>query len=71
VRSPIGVLPAEGALDLDGLDLSAEDRELLLTVDPAVWREEAALIPPHLETFGDHTPPELWQEYESLVARLG
>ncbi|SDN31814.1 phosphoenolpyruvate carboxykinase (GTP) [Actinacidiphila guanduensis] len=71
VRSPIGVLPAEGALDLDGLDLSAEDRELLLTVDPAVWRQEAALIPPHLETFGDHTPPELWQEYESLVARLG
>jgi phosphoenolpyruvate carboxykinase (GTP) len=71
VRTPIGVLPAEGALDTDGLDLSAKDLELLLTVDRDVWQEEAALIPPHLETFGDHTPPELWAEYEALVERLG
>ncbi|MDX6312708.1 MAG: phosphoenolpyruvate carboxykinase, partial [Streptomyces sp.] len=32
---------------------------------------EASLIPSHLETFGDHTPKELWDEYRALVARLG
>jgi phosphoenolpyruvate carboxykinase (GTP) len=71
VKTPIGVLPAAGALDTDGLGLSPADLDLLLTVDPEVWREEAALIPAHLETFGEHTPKELWDEYEALVARLG
>ncbi|NJP42595.1 phosphoenolpyruvate carboxykinase (GTP) [Streptomyces sp. PRB2-1] len=70
VRTPIGVLPAPGALDTDGLDLTPADLDLLLTVDLPTWREEASLIPAHLETFGTHTPPELWSEYESLVARL-
>lgn len=70
VRTPIGILPAPGALDTAGLDLSPSDLELLFTVDPAIWRDEAALIPSHLETFGAHTPPELWAEYEALVARL-
>ncbi|WP_327289021.1 phosphoenolpyruvate carboxykinase (GTP) [Streptomyces sp. NBC_01198] len=70
VTTPIGVLPAPGALDTDGLGLSPADLDLLLTVDPEVWREEAGLIPGHLETFGEHTPPELWAEYRSLVTRL-
>ncbi|WP_037912740.1 phosphoenolpyruvate carboxykinase (GTP) [Actinacidiphila yeochonensis] len=71
VRTPIGVLPAPGALDTDGLDLAPGALDLLLGVDREVWREEAALIPPHLATFGSHTPPELWREYEALVERLG
>ncbi|CAG6394158.1 phosphoenolpyruvate carboxykinase (GTP) [Streptomyces cocklensis] len=71
VRTPIGILPAPGALDTHGLGLSQSDLDLLLTVDPGIWRDEAALIPSHLETFGDHTPPELWAEYEALVDRLG
>ncbi|MFC0555074.1 phosphoenolpyruvate carboxykinase (GTP) [Planotetraspora thailandica] len=68
VASPIGNLPAR--LDTDGLDLSEQDLELLLSVDPEVWREEAALIPGHFETFGDHMPKELWDEYHALVKRL-
>jgi phosphoenolpyruvate carboxykinase (GTP) len=71
VKTPIGILPAEGALDTDGLQISQEDLDLLLSVDVDVWRDEAALIPQHLETFGDHTPKELWDEYRALVARLG
>ncbi|ANW18427.1 phosphoenolpyruvate carboxykinase (GTP) [Streptomyces clavuligerus] len=71
VETPIGVLPAAGSLDTEGLDLSADDLSYLLTVDKEVWREEAALVPEHLNTFGDHTPKELWDEYRALVARLG
>ncbi|MGW5351853.1 phosphoenolpyruvate carboxykinase (GTP) [Streptomyces sp. NPDC004031] len=70
VRTPIGILPAPGSLDVEGLGLSPADLELLLSVDPATWREEAALIPEHLETFGSRTPPELWAEYDALVERL-
>ncbi|QHY97836.1 Phosphoenolpyruvate carboxykinase [GTP] [Streptomyces sp. S4.7] len=70
VESPIGILPAKGALDTKGLDLSDADLDFLLTVDKEVWREEASLVPAHLNTFGTHTPPELWAEYEALVTRL-
>ncbi|MGW1841210.1 phosphoenolpyruvate carboxykinase (GTP) [Streptomyces sp. NPDC001966] len=71
VESPIGILPAKGSLDTDGLDLSESDLDFLLNVDKEVWREEAALVPEHLNTFGDHTPKELWDEYRALVERLG
>ncbi|MCL6666944.1 phosphoenolpyruvate carboxykinase (GTP) [Streptomyces sp. NPDC101209] len=71
VETPIGVLPAKGALDTKGLELSESDLDFLLTVDKDVWREEASLVPEHLNTFGDHTPKELWDEYRALVQRLG
>ncbi|MBB2913414.1 phosphoenolpyruvate carboxykinase (GTP) [Streptosporangium becharense] len=69
VRTPIGLLPAE--LDTEGLDISEEDLRTLLSVDPEIWKQEAALIPDFFRTFGDHLPKELWDEYEALVARLG
>ncbi|MFG2294935.1 phosphoenolpyruvate carboxykinase (GTP) [Streptomyces sp. NPDC048603] len=71
VETPIGILPAKDSLDLDGLDLPAEDLDFLLTVDKDVWRQEAALVPEHLNTYGDHTPKELWEQYHALVERLG
>ncbi|WP_055713121.1 phosphoenolpyruvate carboxykinase (GTP) [Streptomyces torulosus] len=71
VETPIGILPTASALDTAGLDLSSSDLDFLLTVDKEVWREEAALVPDHLNTFGDHTPKELWDEYRALVQRLG
>ncbi|MEV7926858.1 MULTISPECIES: phosphoenolpyruvate carboxykinase (GTP) [unclassified Kitasatospora] len=71
VETPIGVLPTVDGFDLGDLKLSQEDLDLLFTVDADIWRQEAALVPAHLELFGDHTPKELWDEYRSLVARLG
>ncbi|WP_374775550.1 phosphoenolpyruvate carboxykinase (GTP) [Streptomyces sp. NBC_01310] len=71
VETAIGVLPTKDSLDLEGLDLPAEDLDFLLTVDKEVWREEAALVPEHLNTYGDHTPKELWDQYHALVERLG
>ncbi|MGW3146577.1 phosphoenolpyruvate carboxykinase (GTP) [Streptomyces sp. NPDC001177] len=71
VESPIGILPTKAALDTNGLELADSDLDFLLTVDKEVWREEAALVPEHLNTFGDHTPKELWDEYRALVERLG
>ncbi|WP_330298272.1 phosphoenolpyruvate carboxykinase (GTP) [Streptomyces sp. NBC_00503] len=71
VETPIGILPTVASLDTDGLDLPASDLEFLLTVDKEVWRDEASLVPAHLNTYGDHTPKELWDQYEALVERLG
>ncbi|MFG3121357.1 phosphoenolpyruvate carboxykinase (GTP) [Streptomyces sp. NPDC048201] len=71
VETPIGVLPAKGSLDTEGLDLTDAELDFLLTVDKEVWREEASLVPDHLDTFGEHTPKELWDQYRALVERLG
>jgi phosphoenolpyruvate carboxykinase (GTP) len=68
--TPIGNVPTRGALDLSGLDLTHEQLDLLLTVDPEVWQEEAALIVPHYESFGERLPSELWDEQRALVERL-
>ncbi|MBW8481182.1 phosphoenolpyruvate carboxykinase (GTP) [Actinomadura parmotrematis] len=70
-KTPIGQLPTAAALDTDGLDLPAADLETLLSVDTEVWKQEAALVPDFFNTFGDHLPKELWDEYHALVNRLG
>jgi phosphoenolpyruvate carboxykinase (GTP) len=66
----IGRLPEVGDLDLTGLDLSDSELELLLDVDVETWREEARLIPPAYERFGDRLPPALWDEHRALLDRL-
>jgi phosphoenolpyruvate carboxykinase (GTP) len=68
--TPIGRVPAEGSLDLDGLDISAEGLRALMEVETAAWREEADLIRPHYEKFAEHLPAGLWEEHRSLIERL-
>jgi phosphoenolpyruvate carboxykinase (GTP) len=67
----IGLLPAPGDLDTDGLDVAADDLEELLTVDVAGWREELGLIADHFASFGDRLPAELDAELAALRDRLG
>jgi phosphoenolpyruvate carboxykinase (GTP) len=69
-ETPIGNVPTKDSLDLDGLDLRDEQIELLLTVDAAAWRDEAAQVRPHYERFGDRLPAQLWDELAKLEARL-
>jgi phosphoenolpyruvate carboxykinase (GTP) len=70
VDSPIGRLPTRDGLDLTGLDLTDAQLDLLLTVDPAIWRAEAALIPEAYDKFGARLPPALWEQLAALGARL-
>jgi phosphoenolpyruvate carboxykinase (GTP) len=70
IETPIGLLPTRESLDVEGLGLTEAQLDLLLSVDPAVWLEEAALIKPHYEKFGRTLPAGLWAEYEGLIQRL-
>ena len=56
VETAIGRVPSAEALNTDGLDLSAERIDQLLTVDHDAWLEEVALIKEHYERFGDRLP---------------
>ena len=71
VPTPVGLLPAPGALDLDGLQISAAGLDLLLTVDRQAWKLEADQIPEFFRTFGEHLPPRLAELHQELIDRLG
>jgi phosphoenolpyruvate carboxykinase (GTP) len=71
VATPVGNLPAPGALDLDGLRLSQADLDLLLTADPQDWKVEADRMPEFFRRFGEHLPERLWELHQDLVDRLG
>ncbi len=70
VETPIGKLPAEGALDVEGLDVSAEAMAELLKADRDGWKAELPLIKEHFATFGERLPRGLADELDALEKRL-
>ena len=69
-ETPIGRIPAQGALDLDGLDLPAADLDELLAVDVEGWQSEMHLLHEHYAQFEGKLPPELAQELQAFEQRL-
>jgi phosphoenolpyruvate carboxykinase (GTP) len=69
-ETPIGLLPAEGAIDTSGLDVSAEAMRELMSVDKEAWRGEAGDLEEFLKSFGDRVPEGIWRQQKSLVERL-
>jgi len=70
VETPIGFVPTENALTLDGLNLSKETVQELLKVDPADWAEEVDATRKFFEKFGKRLPQEIWRQHEQLAQRL-
>ncbi len=71
VETPIGHVPAPGALDTEGLDLAEEQLAAALDVDVEEWRAELPQIQEWFEKFGNDLPAVLWTELDGLRARLG
>lgn len=70
VESPIGSLPAEGALNVEGLELDEQALTELFRVDPVAFGHEADDIEAFFATFGDRLPPELSRQLDLLRSRL-
>jgi len=70
-QTPIGNLPTPDALDLAGLDLSAENVGQLLSVDIAGWKKEADDIAAYYGKLGDNLPEALRRQLDALRKRLG
>ena len=68
--SPVGLVPARGALRSEGLDLAPEDLEALFEVDEPTWRHECDLTEEWLGQFGDRVPPQVQEQVDLLRARL-
>jgi phosphoenolpyruvate carboxykinase (GTP) len=70
-ETPIGMVPAAGSLNTEGLEISAEEVAELLAVDPAEWRVELPAMRQHFARFGKHLPDELHEQLADLERRLG
>ena len=70
VKTAIGLLPAPGALDLNGLDVSKDDLEELLSVDADGWKSALPQIKDHYAQFGPKLPAKLTAQLDSLAAAL-
>jgi phosphoenolpyruvate carboxykinase (GTP) len=71
VDSPIGRVPAQGEIDIEGTSLDADDMRLLLEVDPEGVKAQLPQLEEHLARFGDRLPDELQSQLEALKNRLG
>jgi phosphoenolpyruvate carboxykinase (GTP) len=69
-ETPIGHVPARGALTLEGMNISASTVEDLMRVDPEDWEQELIDIKEFFQKFGDRLPSELNVEHENLSRRL-
>ena len=69
-ETSIGYVPKAEDLDLDGVNVSAEVMDELLTVNNSEWANEIDSIREHLEQFGDRLPSELATELEALAKRV-
>ncbi len=69
-ETSLGLLPAIGDLDLQGLDISPDALDELLTVDDDAVREQLPQIEEHLSKFGDALPDEIRNQFEALKERL-
>jgi phosphoenolpyruvate carboxykinase (GTP) len=70
VESPIGLLPAPGAIDTAGLNVPDADMAELLSVDAGAWLQDLPAIRAHYAKFGDAIPAILRKELDDLEARL-
>ena len=69
-KTAIGLLPLAADLDTQGLSVSTETLETLLSVDVDGWRGALPQIRDHFAQFGDALPSQLATALQSLDAAL-
>jgi len=69
-ESPIGLLPLDNALNVEGLDLPDEDLAELFAIDKASWLDEADATAEFFATFDGRVPTAVENQLTILRAKL-
>ena len=69
-ETPIGIMPTEDAIDLNGCDVPAADMKALLAVDVEGWKKELAGVAESWRKFGARMPYALKAKLAEIQARL-
>jgi len=67
--TPVGILPTEEELNLEGVDITAEDLHTILTLDIERWRQEMDFREAYLSGL-HHLPDPIWAVHHRIEAAL-
>jgi len=70
VDTPLGKVPAPGALNLEGIDITEKNLRELFSIDQKSWNAECDLTEDYFEQFGKALPIEMSNELTGLRSRL-
>lgn len=70
VKTPIGYVPSENALDVSNLDVSATNLKELFQINPQDWKHEVENLRKYYKLFGAKLPQGITDELEALNKRL-
>ena len=71
METPIGYVPAPGALHLDGLDMRARRADAALHVDRGSGGRRSTTSSEFYDQFGERMPPAIWKSHAETLRRLG
>ncbi len=69
-ETAIGLVPAKGQLNTDGLEITEDEMAELLRVDPELLREQLPQLKEHLARFGDRLPDGIQRQLQALEQRI-
>ena len=69
-ETAIGYIPYAKDINIDGLDITVDTIEGLLSVDKASWLEDVENIKAFYAQVGDRVPATMYEELKALEARL-
>jgi phosphoenolpyruvate carboxykinase (GTP) len=68
-ETPVGIVPTQEELNLDGLDIPAQDLETILSINVPRWRQEMEFREEHLSQF-ERLPEQIWEAHRRVAAAL-
>jgi phosphoenolpyruvate carboxykinase (GTP) len=68
-ETPVGIIPTRDELLLEGMEISEQDLEAILTIDIERWRQEMEFREEHLSQF-DGLPEEIWEAHRRVAKAL-
>lgn len=70
VSTAIGKLPKTKDIDTKGIDITNDELNSILSVDPEKWAEEMVELSQYFESFGERLPDALRKQQQRIVSTL-
>jgi phosphoenolpyruvate carboxykinase (GTP) len=68
-ETAVGIIPTEEELNLEGVDITPEDLNTILTINVPRWKQELTNREEHLAQF-ENLPEEIWVAHRRVAAAL-
>ena len=67
--TPVGIVPTEEELNLEGVEITPKDLETILSIDVERWRQEMGFREEHLAQF-NRMPEQIWEAHRRVAKAL-